>query len=126
MSLYFAFFLPCFLHFFSFIEISFGKCRWKIIPQIPSLRVCTTSKSHASPLDAPCFCCCFILRFSIRLNGMKASPLAKDSSKGQLEYRRYMFRFCFILVVEVETNVEISFVVTDLRGTLKTATLSRC
>ena len=126
MSMYFAFFFTLHFAFFSFIEMSFGKCRWKIIPQIPSLRVRTTSKSHASPLDAPCFCCCFILRFSIRLNGMKASHLAKDSSKGQVEYRRHMFRFCFILVVEVQTNVEISFLVTGFRGALNTATLSRC
>ena len=57
---------------------------------------------------------------------MKASHLAKDSSKGQVECHRYMVRFCFILVIEVQTNVKISFVVTDLRGALKTATLSRC
>jgi len=57
---------------------------------------------------------------------MKASPLAKDSSKGQIEYRRYMVRFCFILVVEVQTNVEIPFVITGLRGALKTATMSLC
>ena len=57
---------------------------------------------------------------------MEASHSVKDSSKGQVEYRRYMFRFCFVLVVEVQSNVEISFVVTDLRGALKTATLSRC
>lgn len=57
---------------------------------------------------------------------MEASHSVKASSKGQVEYRRYMFRFCFILVVEVQSNVKISFVVTDLRGALKTATLSRC
>lgn len=31
---------------------------------------------------SPCFYCRFILRFSIRLDGMKASHLVKDSSKG--------------------------------------------
>ena len=95
-------------------------------PDFRSMRILTTSKPRTTPLDAPCFCCCFILRFSIRLNGMKASHLVKDSSKGQVEYRRYMFRFCLIAVVEVETIAEISFVFTGLRGALKTATLSRC